>query len=58
MPDFAAGAGFGNGYFHGHFMDIQPHIQYIYTCWAVADEAIRQGIFYPSFLKGGGGDFI
>jgi hypothetical protein len=28
VPDFAVGAALGMSYFHRHFMDIQPHIQY------------------------------
>jgi len=27
-PHLGTGTGLGNGYIHGHFMDIQPHIQY------------------------------
>jgi hypothetical protein len=27
-PHLGAGTGLGNGYINGHFMDIQPHIQY------------------------------
>lgn len=30
-PHFGFGSGLGNGYIHGHFMDIQPHIQYTFS---------------------------